>query len=62
MHSTNTIFPFLLPPVSWAAQITTRLLAGRPDGEIVSWLQMLALYDLVFITLCLMLFPSLMDE
>ena len=56
------IFPFLLPPVSWAAQITTRLLAGRPDGEIVSWLQMLALYDLVFITLCLMLFPSLMDE
>lgn len=56
------IFPFLLPPVSWAAQITTRLLAGRPMSEIGGMLRLLGLYDLVFVTLCLLLFPSLMDE
>lgn len=56
------IFPFLLPPITWAAQITTRLLAGRPASEIVGWLTLIALYDVVFVTLCLMLFPSLMDE
>lgn len=56
------IFPFLLPPVSWAAQVTTRLLAGRPLGEIAGMLRLLGLYDLVFVTLCLLLFPSLMDE
>jgi len=56
------IFPFLLPPVSWAAQITTRLLAGRPAGEITGVIQLIALYDVVFVTLCLLLFPSLMDE
>jgi heme exporter protein B len=56
------IFPFLLPPVSWAAQITARLLAGRPASEIAGGMQLIALYDVVFITLCLLLFPSLMDE
>ncbi len=56
------IFPFLLPPVSWAAQITTRLLAGRPVSEIVGWMRLITLYDVVFVTLCLLLFPSLVDE
>lgn len=56
------IFPFLLPPVSWAAQITTRLLAGRPWSEIAEGLKLIGFYDLVFVTLCLLLFPSLMDE
>ena len=56
------IFPFLLPPVSWAAQITTRLLAGRPLSEIAEGMKLIGFYDLVFVTLCLLLFPSLMDE
>jgi heme exporter protein B len=56
------IFPFLLPPVSWAAQITTRLLAGRPVSEIAGGLRLITLYDVVFVTLCLLLFPSLMDD
>ena len=56
------IFPFLLPPVSWAAQITTRLLAGRPLSEIAGGMKLIGLYDVVFVTLCLLLFPSLMDE
>lgn len=56
------LLPFLLPPVTWAVQATVRLLAGRPGSEILGWLRMLALYDLVFLTACLLVFPSLMDE
>ena len=56
------VLPFLLPPVIGAVQVTARLLAGRPFSEIVGWLRILGFYDLVFITLCLLLFPPLMDE
>jgi heme exporter protein B len=56
------VLPFLLPPVIGAVQVTARLLAGRPISEIAGWLRILGFYDLVFVTLCLLLFPSLMDE
>jgi len=56
------VLPFLLPPVIGAVQVTARLLAGRPVSEIAGWLRILAFYDLVFVTLCLLLFPPLMDE
>jgi heme exporter protein B len=56
------VLPFLLPPVIGAVQVTARLLAGRPVSEIAGWLRILAFYDLVFVTLCLLLFPALMDE
>jgi heme exporter protein B len=52
----------LPPPVIGAVQITSRLLAGRPMSEILGWLKILALYDLVFVTVCVLLFPALMDE
>ena len=56
------VLPFLLPPLIGAVQVTARLLAGRPLSEIAGWLRILAFYDLVFVTLCLLLFPPLMDE
>ena len=56
------VLPFLLPPVIGAVQVTARLLAGRPFNEIAGWLRILGFYDLVFVTLCLLLFPPLMDE
>ena len=56
------VLPFLLPPVIGAVQATSRLLAGRPLSEIAGWLGILGCYDLVFVTLCLLLFPPLMDE
>jgi len=42
--------------------VTARLVGGRPVSEIAGWLLILGLYDLVFVTLCLMVFPPLMDE
>ncbi|MGQ0702789.1 MAG: heme exporter protein CcmB [Gemmatimonadales bacterium] len=56
------LLPFLLPPVIGAVQVTARLLGGRPASEIGGWLAILGCYDLVFVTLCLLLFPALMDE
>jgi heme exporter protein B len=56
------LLPFLVPPVIAGVQVTTRLLAGRPVSEIAGWLRILGLYDVVFFTLCLLVFPSLMDE
>ncbi len=56
------LLPFLLPPVIGGVQATARLLSGRPIGEIVGWLRILGLYDLVLVTACLLLFPALMEE
>jgi heme exporter protein B len=56
------LLPFMLPPVSWGVQATVRLLAGRPSEELRLYIQLLGLYDLVFITACLLVFPALMEE
>jgi len=45
-----------------AVQVTARLLAGRPLSEMIGWLRLLALYDVVFVTLCTMAFASVVDE
>ena len=56
------VLPFLVPPVLVGVQATTRLLAGRPLGEIAGWFRFLGLYALAFIVLTLLLFPAVMDE
>lgn len=56
------LLPFLVPPVIAAVQATTRLLGGRPWSELWGWLRFLAVYDVVFLTVCLLLFPVVMDE
>ncbi|MEZ4456062.1 MAG: heme exporter protein CcmB [Gemmatimonadales bacterium] len=56
------LLSFLLPPVLVGVLATTRLLGGRPIGEIVGLVKFLALYDVVFITLGVLLFPATMDE
>jgi len=56
------VLPFLVPPVLIGVQGTTRLLAGRPVGEIAAWIAFLSLYDLVFVTLTVLVFPSVVDE
>ena len=46
------LLPFMVPPLIGAVQVTARLLAGRPLSEMLGWLRLLALYDVVFVTLC----------
>src|SRR5205809_725723 len=56
------LLPFMIPPLSWAVLATGRLLAGRPLSEILGWLKMLAVYDIVFVALALLLFPATVNE
>ncbi len=56
------LLSFLVPPVLVGVQATTRLLGGRPLGEIIGWVRFLVVYDIVFLVLGWLLFPSTMDE
>ena len=56
------LLPFMVPPLIGAVQVTSRLLAERPLSEMWGWLRLLALYDIVFVTLCALAFPAVVDE
>ncbi len=56
------LLPFLIPPLFAGAQASVRLLAGRPFGELAGWLRILAAYDVVFLMLAALLFPTVVDE
>jgi heme exporter protein B len=56
------LLPFMVPPLIGAVQVTSRLLAGRPLSEMWGWLRLLALYDVVFVTICTLTFSAIVDE
>jgi heme exporter protein B len=56
------LLPFMVPPLIGAVQATSRLLANRPLSEVWGWLRLLALYDVVFVTLCTLIFSAVVDE
>jgi heme exporter protein B len=56
------LLPFMVPPLIGAVQVTARLLAGRPLSEMMGWLRLLALYDLVFVIFCALMFTAVVDE
>ena len=56
------LLPFMVPPLIGAVQVTSRLLAARPLSEMWGWLRLLALYDIVFVTLCTLSFSAVVDE
>ena len=56
------LLPFMVPPLIGAVQVTSRLLAERPLSEMWGWLRLLALYDVVFVTLCTLAFTAVVDE
>jgi heme exporter protein B len=56
------LLPFVIPPLFFAAQATVHLLSNAPVGDLWGWLRLLALYDIAFLTLAVLLFPSVMDQ
>lgn len=56
------LLPFLLPPLIAAVEVTVKLFASRPLSEVSGWLKLLAAYDLTFVTLATLLFPSTVTE
>lgn len=56
------LLPFMVPPLILAVKTTVPLFAGRPLSEVVDGLRFLAIYDVVFITLAVLLFSAVVDE
>ncbi len=56
------LLPFMVPPLVGAVQVTSRLMAGRPLSEMLGWLRLLALYDIVFLTISTLTFAAVVDE
>ncbi len=56
------LLPFMLPPVTAAAELSIRLLEHRPPSEWWGWIRLLALYDIAFFVLATLLFPRVMEE
>ena len=54
--------PFFVPIVLPAAQVTARLLAGRPAMEAISWLRILIAFDIVFVVACALAFPFTLED
>jgi uncharacterized membrane protein len=47
---------------AWDEVLDGLLLAGRPLSEVQGWLNMLAVYDVVFVVLAILLFPATVNE
>jgi heme exporter protein B len=56
------LLPLLIPVIIFAASATQRLLIGRPLGEIAGNLKVLIAFDLVFLVVCTLAFPAVVEE
>lgn len=56
------MLPFLVPPITAAVQVTSRLFAGRPYSEMAAWIKLVAAYDVMVVVVALLTFEYLMDE
>ncbi len=56
------VLPFIVTPVSAAAEMTARIFAHRPFAELAPWLRLLAAYDITFIVLCTLVFEATLEE
>ena len=56
------LLPFMIPPLIGAVQVTAGLLGARPLSEVTGWIRLLAAYDIVFLTLATLLFPTTVTE
>ncbi len=54
--------PFFVPIVLPAAQVTAKLLAGRPFDESLGWLRILLAFDIVFLYACTLAFPFTLED
>lgn len=56
------LLPLLIPVVIYAASATQRLLVGRPFAEVSGSIKMLLAFDIVFVVVCTLAYPSVVEE
>ena len=55
------VFPMILPVVLAAVKATLGIAFGAEFAEIVSWWKLLGVFDVVYLTLCVLLFPGVIE-
>lgn len=56
------LLPLLIPVVIYAAGATQRLLVGRPFAEVYGSVRMLLAFDIIFVTVCALVFSAVVEE
>lgn len=56
------MLPFLVPPITAAVQMTSRVFAARPFAEVSAWLKLLVGYDIVVVLAAFLVFEYTLDE
>lgn len=56
------MLPFLVPPITAAVQMTSRVFAARPFAEVSAWLKLLIGYDIVVVLAAFLVFEYTLDE
>ena len=56
------LLPLVIPVVIYAASATQRLLVGRPLNEVAGSLKMLLAFDIIFLVVCTLVYPAVVEE
>jgi heme exporter protein B len=56
------VFPILVPIVLAAVKATTLIIRGDPMGEMWTWLRIMALVDIVLLTVCTLTFEFALED
>lgn len=56
------LLPIALPVLLAAVRATTNILSGTPQEEWIAWPQILVVLDVIYLTLCVLLFEYVVEE
>lgn len=56
------LFPIIVPIVIAAVKSTGAILAGKPFEEIISWIKLIAVFDVVFLVVSFLSFEYIIEE
>jgi heme exporter protein B len=56
------LLPLVIPVIIYAASATQRLLVGRPFAEVTGSLKMMLAFDIVFLVVCTLVYPAVVEE
>ncbi|MDX2004438.1 MAG: heme exporter protein CcmB [Meiothermus sp.] len=55
------LLPLVVPVVLAAVQATQGLAQGLPPAEVAHWWRLLAVFDVIYVTACALLFPAILE-
>lgn len=55
------LFPLVIPVVLAAVRFTQGLAEGVPVAELSDWLRLLLVFDIIYVTVCAMVFPYMLE-